>query len=71
MKMLVLSRCVGERIVVGDGIVITLVAVHGNKARIGIEAPSHVPVDRQEVRDRKRAERDLVWDAELLVCQPW
>ncbi|HUG70858.1 MAG TPA: carbon storage regulator CsrA [Pirellulaceae bacterium] len=47
--MLVLSRKKNEQIVIGDGIVITIVDVRGDKVRIGIEAPTHVPVHRHEV----------------------
>jgi carbon storage regulator len=49
--MLVLSRKRDERIVIGDNIVITVVEVRGDKVRLGIEAPSEVPVHRQEVLD--------------------
>ena len=51
--MLVLSRRTEERIVIGDRIVLTVLSVQGNRVRIGIEAPSDVSVDRQEVRHRK------------------
>ena len=47
--MLVLSRKKNEQIVIGDGIVITIVEVRADKVRIGIEAPPHVPVHRHEV----------------------
>jgi carbon storage regulator len=47
--MLVLSRKRDERIVIGDNIVITVVEVRGDKVRLGIEAPTEVPVHRQEV----------------------
>lgn len=47
--MLVLSRKKNEQIVIGDNIVITIVDVRGDKVRIGIEAPTHVPVHRHEV----------------------
>jgi carbon storage regulator len=50
--MLVLSRIVGEQIVINDDIVVKVVAIRGNKVRIGIEAPASVRVDRQEVHDR-------------------
>jgi len=54
--MLVLSRKRDERIVIGDNIVITVVEVRGDKVRLGIEAPTEVPVHRQEVLDAmKRA----------------
>jgi carbon storage regulator len=47
--MLVLSRQRDESIVIGDSIVITIVDIRGDKVRLGIEAPSQVPVHRQEV----------------------
>jgi carbon storage regulator len=52
--MLVLSRKRDERIVIGDNIVITVVEVRGDKVRLGIDAPSEVPVHRQEVLDAMR-----------------
>jgi carbon storage regulator len=50
--MLVLSRRLGETILVGDEIQITVVAIQGKKVRLGISAPPYIPVDRQEVRER-------------------
>lgn len=47
--MLVLSRQRDEKIVIGDGIVITVVDIRGDKVRIGIDAPPDVPVHREEV----------------------
>ena len=56
--MLVLSRKKNESIVIGDGIVVTIVEVRGDKVRLGIEAPKEVPVHRREVFDAiKMAER--------------
>ena len=52
--MLVLSRKRDERIVIGDNIIITVVEVRGDKVRLGIEAPTEVPVHRQEVLDAMR-----------------
>lgn len=49
--MLVLSRHINERIVIGDDVVITVVDIRGDKVRIGIEAPNDTPVHRQEVYD--------------------
>ena len=51
--MLCLSRKKGEKIIIGLDIVITINEIQGNTARIGIEAPSHIKVDRMEVRERK------------------
>lgn len=47
--MLVLSRKTDESIIVGDNIRIVVVEVRGDKVRLGIEAPSDIPVHRQEV----------------------
>ena len=49
--MLVLKRSVGERIIIGDGLItVTLVKVECNSARIGIEAPRDIHVHREEVQ---------------------
>ena len=50
--MLVLSRRLGEQIVIGGEIRITVVAVQGNKVRIGITAPPDIRVDREEISQR-------------------
>ncbi|MDB5351873.1 MAG: carbon storage regulator CsrA [Planctomycetota bacterium] len=47
--MLVLSRKLGEKIVIGDNIVVTIVKIDRNQIRIGIEAPGEVPVYREEI----------------------
>lgn len=47
--MLVLSRKQGERIIISDTISIVVVAIHGDKVRLGIEAPAGVEVHREEV----------------------
>ena len=47
--MLVLSRKLGEKIVIGDNIVVTVVKIDRNQIRIGIEAPHEVPVYREEI----------------------
>lgn len=48
--MLVLSRKVGERIWIGDEISVTVVRITGGGVRIGIEAPSEMPVVREELK---------------------
>jgi carbon storage regulator len=58
--MLVLSRKQDESIVIGDNITIVVVEIRGDKVRLGINAPTEVPVHRQEVyeairREQKRA----------------
>lgn len=47
--MLVLSRKVGESIMIGDDIKVKVIAVDGDQVKLGIEAPRSVKVDRQEV----------------------
>jgi carbon storage regulator len=49
MTMLVLSRKLGEKIVIGDNIIVTVVKIDRNQIRIGIEAPHDVPVYREEI----------------------
>jgi carbon storage regulator len=50
--MLVLSRQVGEKIVIGDDIEVTVVAINGNKIRIGVTAPESLSIHRSEVQER-------------------
>ena len=52
--MLVLSRKVGERILVGDQVTITVVRITGGGVRIGIEAPPDLTVIREELKDASR-----------------
>ena len=47
--MLVLTRRVNERILIGDNIVITYLGNKGYQAQIGIDAPKHIPIVRQEL----------------------
>jgi carbon storage regulator len=51
--MLVLSRRVGEEIIINDNIRVTVVAVKGDRVRLGIVAPRDVSVDRSEVHARR------------------
>jgi carbon storage regulator len=50
--MLVLTRQIGQEIVIGDSIRVTITSIKGDKVRIGITAPPEVRVDREEVRRR-------------------
>lgn len=54
--MLILSRHVGEKILIGDDIVVMVVEIRGDRAKLGIMAPDRVAVDREEVRKSKDAE---------------
>ena len=55
--MLVLTRKVGEQIVIGDNIKVSIVSIGPGRVKIGIEAPAWVEVNRQEVFEKKLAEK--------------
>jgi len=50
--MLVLSRKVGEKILIGDGISVTIVRVAQGIVRVGVEAPADMPIVREEIKNR-------------------
>jgi carbon storage regulator len=54
--MLILTRRPNESLVIGQNITITVLGIHGNQVRLGIEAPKDVVVDRAEVHHRKLRE---------------
>jgi carbon storage regulator len=56
--MLVLSRKKDEKIYIGDNIVIMIVDIRGDQVQVGIDAPEDVPVDREEVRADKEAQKE-------------
>jgi len=53
--MLVLTRKVGESILIGDDIIVTVLGVDGGQTRFGITAPKNIAVDREEIRAKKNA----------------
>ena len=57
--MLALTRKVGERLVIGDDIVVTVVSVKGDSIRITIDAPKEIKVYRGEIHDAIAAENKL------------
>ncbi|QDT67768.1 hypothetical protein MalM25_06720 [Planctomycetes bacterium MalM25] len=56
--MLVLSRQRDESIIIGDNVVITVVDVRGDKVRLGIDAPTEIPVHRREVYEAIQRENN-------------
>ena len=57
--MLILTRRAGETLRIGDNVEVTVMAINGSQVRIGIKAPRHVIVDREEIAERKRRDREL------------
>ena len=55
--MLILSRRVGETVMIGDEVTITVLGVKGNQVRVGINAPKSVAVHREEIYERIKREQ--------------
>ena len=56
--MLLLTRRIGETIMIADDVHVTVLGIKGNQVRIGIVAPDNVPVHRKEIYDRIQREKE-------------
>jgi carbon storage regulator len=57
--MLILTRRVGETVMIGNEVTVTVLGVKGNQVRIGVNAPKDVAVHREEIYERIKREEDL------------
>jgi len=56
--MLILTRRVGETVMIGNDVTVTVLGVKGNQVRIGVNAPKDVSVHREEIYERIKREED-------------
>jgi len=64
--MLILTRRVGETLMIGDEVTVTVLGVRGNQIRIGVDAPKDVAVHREEIYERIQTEKVVGKGTELL-----
>ncbi len=62
--MLILTRRVNETVMVGDEITVTVLGINNNQVRLGVNAPRHVPVHREEIYEKIRQQNRSVSGAD-------
>jgi carbon storage regulator len=68
--MLILTRRVGETLMIGDQVTVTVLGVKGNQVRIGITAPKDVAVHREEIYPRIKQEHEAAGGAPVETDEP-
>lgn len=67
--MLVLSRRIGEEIVIDDTTRVVVLGVQGNRIRLGISAPPHIAIQRSEIRDRNAPQNSPAEIEYVAICE--
>jgi carbon storage regulator len=68
--MLILTRRVGETLMIGDEVTVTVLGVKGNQVRIGVNAPKDIAVHREEIYERIKREQDGTGNTVAASPQP-
>ena len=58
--MLILTRRVNETVMIGDDVTVTVLSINHNQVRLGVNAPRHVPVHREEIYEKIRLQSEPV-----------